>query len=272
MLSTIRNIVTVTACASALTVFTVPAAADWNPGDPYKMHYPQLPDLSPAGLDVLAGPKPTTADQPYEKFLADDWMCTGSGPVTDIHIWGSYNHDIPLTATPKFSLVIYDNVPAGVDAAYSHPGQPLWSTYVAPTASRVYATANEGFYDPNANQIVGTDTQVWQFNYWLGVHHTFDLDDNGTVNIFDLGQLANEYPSAFGWKTSGSPHFMDDAVFTDVATWQTSPHVVPGVGAPWRDLHHPVTGESLDLAFVITPEPGMLSLAMLGALTLRRRR
>ena len=57
---------------------------------------------------------------------------------------------------------------------------------------------------------------------------------------------------------------MDDAVFTDVATWQTSPHVVPGVGAPWRYLHHPVTGESLYLAFVITPEPGMLSLAMLG--------
>ena len=30
------------------------ARADWNPGDPYKMHYPQLPDLNSTGMDVLA--------------------------------------------------------------------------------------------------------------------------------------------------------------------------------------------------------------------------
>lgn len=280
----------------AVMVPAMSVRADWNPGDPYKMHYPQLPDLTPHGLDVLAGPSSaTTPAQVHEKFLADDWLCTSTGPVTDIHIWGSYNQDIPLIANPSntnFSLVIYDNIPAGVGGAnYSRPGQPLWSAYVKPTATRIYATAQEQFFDPNLNAIVGTDTQVWQYNfllpaatsfhqtagniYWLGVHHTFDLNGDGVVGIVDASILASRAPSAFGWKTSGVQHFEDDAVWTDVSTFGTAnPHVVP-VG-PWSELHHPQGGESLDLAFVITgvPEPGTIVLLVIGgigSLAVRRR-
>ena len=41
------------------------------------MRSPQLPDLTPDGMDVLAGPivQPGTTNY-YEKFLADDWRCT----------------------------------------------------------------------------------------------------------------------------------------------------------------------------------------------------
>ncbi len=40
--------------------------AHWDPGDTYKMHYPQLPD--PNGFDVSLA---------FD--LADDWLCTLSG-------------------------------------------------------------------------------------------------------------------------------------------------------------------------------------------------
>lgn len=45
--------------AIALAVLLMTAAgaiADWMIGDPYKMHFPQLPVLSPLGVDVLDGP------------------------------------------------------------------------------------------------------------------------------------------------------------------------------------------------------------------------
>jgi hypothetical protein len=74
----------------------------------------------------------------------------------------------------------------------------------------------------------------------------------------------NPVPLQIGWKTSGSDQFRDDAVFAVLT--------VP----PWRPLVDPLTGDSLDLAFVITtiPEPATIVLLMLGivgALAISRR-
>ena len=73
----------------ACLVITAPVLADWEPNDPvaptnHKMHYPQMPD--PCGWDVKAGP-PVLNTAPVQslKVLADDFLCTGSGPITDIH-------------------------------------------------------------------------------------------------------------------------------------------------------------------------------------------
>lgn len=278
-------------CA-ALTISSTAALADWDPGDPYKMHYPQLPNLQD-GMDVLAGPRiiPITPDPIYyEKFLADDFLCTSSGPITDIHIWGSYNQDRFLggvdPSSALFSLVIYEDVPVSATNPFSHPGKPLWSTYMKPTAARLYDIASERFFDPNVppppngEPIIGFDTQVWQYNflidpadafrqekgniYWLGVHASADLNGDGAVDVGDLPLYLENSPGLFGWKTSGSPQFNDDAVFTDVNTIGANPHVVPD--GPWRELRDPFTGRSLDLAFVITgvPEPASVILLFVG--------
>ena len=57
---------------------------DWKPGSPHKMHWPQLPDLGFTGIDVAA----------TQVTLADDFKCTATGPIHDIHIWGSFDKDI----------------------------------------------------------------------------------------------------------------------------------------------------------------------------------
>lgn len=49
---------------------------DWFPGGPHKMHWPQMPDLSPAGLDV----------SDVGTVLADDFKCMASGPVSHSHL------------------------------------------------------------------------------------------------------------------------------------------------------------------------------------------
>ena len=68
------------------------ALADWFPGEGHKMHFPQLPDLQPTGMDVLAN-WPYDASAQTGKILADDWQCSQDGPVADIHIWGSWEWD-----------------------------------------------------------------------------------------------------------------------------------------------------------------------------------
>ncbi|HUT31215.1 MAG TPA: GEVED domain-containing protein [Sedimentisphaerales bacterium] len=257
------------------------AVGDWDPGELHKMHYPQLPDLNPTGMDVLAGPLSVDPDGTvyYEKFIADDFLCTESGPITGIHIWCSYRGDIKYMDPPFFSLVIYDNVPAGTGGIpWSRPGQALWDTYVQPTAERIYATSEESFYDPNPDMIVGNDTIVWQYNfefgedeafhqerneiYWLGIKHTFDLNNDGIVNLMDLFVLKMNWPGSFGWKTSVVEQYEDDAVWTEAMTFFDVPHVVPE-GEIWMPMDYPpeheYAGRSIDLAFVITgPAPAEL--------------
>ncbi|MHC4528310.1 MAG: DUF7901 domain-containing protein, partial [Planctomycetota bacterium] len=261
-------------CAIALSIGgSSVALGDWDEGGPHKMHYPQLPDLTTNGMDVLAGPLSVDSDGTiyHEKFIADDFMCMEDGPITGIHIWCSDRNDVKIMDQPYLSLVIYDNIPADACTPYSRPGQPRWNAYLQPTVQRVYdSDVYEQFYDPNPNQIVGFDTIAWQYNfvidpceafeqiageiYWLGIHHTFDYNGDGIVNLMDLVILKESWPGSFGWKTSGAQQWEDNAVYMDVSTFAApSPHVVPA--GPWRPMHypigHPMELMPIDLAFVI---------------------
>ncbi|MCC6679569.1 MAG: PEP-CTERM sorting domain-containing protein [Phycisphaeraceae bacterium] len=270
------------------------ALADWNPGDSYKMHYPQLPDLQ-TGLDVLDGPYLAGPTQPlYSKFLADDFLCTETGPITDIHVWGSWLNDVnPQFGAAgvigkNFQLAIYSDVPAVPGGPYSHPGDLLWSTTMI-ARERLYAPATEEFFDPNQNQIIGADTAAWQYNffidpseafvqeagkiYWLGVALSADVNGDGVVDLLDMSLMAQYAPWAYGWKTSRDK-FNDDAVWVDYDWFGSgTPTGVPTDPLAWHELIHPFTGESLDLAFVITtPEPASLALLALGGVILLKRR
>ena len=256
-----------------LISFAPVAKADWNPGDPYKMHFPQLPDLSPNGLDVLAtfggyyfDPSQGGYIQLGNKILADDFLCIESGPINDIHIWGSWLYDA-RDPNAKFHLSIHKDIPAGSGGLnYSRPGELLWAMDLMPARQRMYATAPEQFYDPNTRRILGPDTQVWQYNFLIDPSLAF-RQQVGTIYWLDVQYI----PSApfttnlFGWKTS-IEHWQDDAVFGD--------NLQPG-GPPtfWEELMYP-TGQSRDMAFVITPEPSVFALVSLGAaaLVIFRRR
>ncbi|MEJ2069394.1 MAG: hypothetical protein P8X58_03150, partial [Syntrophobacterales bacterium] len=56
-----------------------PAWSDWDPGDPYT-EWIRMPDLSTDGVDEVVDPV---------FVLGDDFQYTLTGPITDIHIWGS---------------------------------------------------------------------------------------------------------------------------------------------------------------------------------------
>jgi hypothetical protein len=232
-----------------------PAWSDWNPGDPYKWLQP--PDLTPNGVDVHRG---------LGFLLADDFQCTGSGPITDIHLWGSYLNDQgPQELT--FVLGIWTNIPA-TPTAPSTPGSLIkaWTFYPGQYQSRIYSTVtSEYFWNPFTGA-VGTDTQVWQFNFFIDPEYAF-VQTLGQIYWLSVGASVGPDESYFGWKTTDPQnHFGDDAVW-GYGVWEPLTYF-PG---------HPYAGESMDLAFVITPIPATLPLlgtGLLGlaALAYRRRR
>jgi hypothetical protein len=200
-------------------------------------------DTTPNGLDVRAT---------LPKTLADDFLCTATGPITRIRIWGSWLFDlVPTNAC--FCLGIWSDVPA-TNGFPSHPGQQLCTTcftgtnyigtpYVNLGYPGVYTNGvYELFFDPNSNAIIGQDNVIWQYTFNIPTNITC-AQTNGTIywlsvsaDCFDPNQFQ------FGWKTSPI-HFKDDAVFSDDLI-------------NWPELRDPRTGQSLDLSFTVaTPVP-----------------
>ena len=211
------------------------APAFWDPGDDHKMHYPQLPD--PQGWDVFNS---------RSCMLADDWQCSETGPVTHIHIWGSWRDDRTAIDVQVFHLEIWDNNASGL---YSKPGERLWQ---GDFNTRDYTvrwndTGRQGFYSPQFgfyNYLSNNHNLTYQYNFYIEPSYAFNQTEGNIYWLVVASNITEPVPfAAFGLKTSNSPHFRDDAVF-----WNNSI-------ADWSELRDPITYESLDLAFVIAGEP-----------------
>lgn len=263
-----------------IAVFAVPAVvrADWDPANPDpKTKWVQLPDLN--GWDVQAT---------LPKLLADDFLCTETGWITDVHFWGSWRND-DIGEIGRIHLSIHEDVPAADSpTGYSLPGKELWSVSIAPGfdpgvgINPVWGTGEQGWFDPNTGIVEPNNHQlITQVNVYLD--ELLPLEDlffqeEGTVYWLDIQvdvvpPAGSTDPVEFGWKTS-IDHWNDDAVWADWLPGSDKP-----VGDEWYELTDPLNPDvSLDMAFVLTgvpvPEPGVLMIGGLGlvALLVRRRK
>ena len=191
----------------------------------------QTPDLQ-YGMNVLAT---------YPKILADDFLCTTNGPITDVHIYGSWLFD-EVGIITNFHISFHADVPAGIDQPYSHPGQELWSTNFAygHFTQTFYTNSNEYFFDPNINQIIGGDSMVFRYDFLIDAAKAF-VQTNGHIYWMDV--QAYTLNGMFGWK-SAATHCYDDGV------WGDTPQPF------WKELRyppgHPLANQSFDLAFELT--------------------
>ena len=288
---------------ATIMILVSPVLADWDEGDGHKMHWPQLPD--PNGWDVAATPTGPVGTPPIIRHVADDWKCSETGPVLDIHFWGSWKNGIKGNIE-AFMLEIWADDPVGPggyfpDNTFSTPlyrftdehyepddpknGEPgiywYYGAYLGggEVTERWYGSGDQGWYDPHDGTALPNDhMDIYQYNVDMRNLPNVFHQEEGTIYWLQITAILDETTSPpgaeWGWKTSGSDHFMDDAVYFDSLTT-----VPDGSHQGWNDLpdylelRDPRDQEiSLDMAFVITPEPATMSLLVVGGLALLRRR
>ena len=193
-------------CTLLIATSTVVVVADWDPEDGYKMHFPQIPD--PNGWDVHA-----TA--PIQ--LGDDWKCSETGYVQDIHFWGSWLGDDKGVIT-SFNIAIYTNNPGPP----SKPNDLKWEREISDWVERGPYSGDQGWYWPENDDYWWHDHQLYyQYNVFLD--EPWFLQEKDT--IYWLVISANVQSGTWGWKSSKF-HFEDDAV------WRAP-------GGDWKEMYEP---------------------------------
>jgi hypothetical protein len=219
-------------CALVFLMGAGQVLGDWDLGDDYKMHWPQTP--KPGGWDV---------DFFFTHALGDDWQCTETGLVTDIHFWASWKSN-DVGTIDGFTVTIYDDDPCG-PGDYSQPNTPQWTRdFIAGDFTvRTMPPDWQGWYEP--------DFPLWWDNnhdQWCQVNIT-DLDDPfiqkaGEIYWLVISDVNTPPGTQLGWKET-------DKNFNDDAVWGGPTSTV----GEWVELTDPCTGLTMDLAFVITSEP-----------------
>lgn len=237
-----------------LLLAAVPAGADWQPGDGHKMHFPQLPDPNGWDVDFM------TAGLGARKGLADDWMCSNSGPVSDVHFWFSSRGDEGPFEIDEIYVRIYEDIPADQSpTGYAVPGDILWDRAfsVGEFDFRTWGQGDQGWFEPWTEPVVipHDHSLIYQANI-MDIPDPF-FQQEGTIYWLGVGVNAGwtippQTPAGLGWKSS-LDHWGDPAV------WDYGPAVDPVF---WRQLADPDTGGPLHLAFVIVPEPSTVAMLL----------
>lgn len=220
------------------------AVADWNPGDPFKMHFPQLPD--PNGWDVNI----------TNNTVADDWLCTESGDVSDLHFWYSYRNDF-FSPIQSIRISIHeDGASAGTPG---RPGALLWESTFATGqfTTRLAGSGAQGWIDWNEQIFIPDDHQNY---YQVNIEQIINpfVQEIGNIYWLDISVVLEDPNAQLGWKTS-----LDR--FGAGAVVQTP-------NGDWKTMSDPSQAGALDMAFVITPAPGAAGLFACALATLAGRR
>jgi hypothetical protein len=246
-MTTLRKGFWIFVAAIFFCVIIAPVKADWYLTDNHKMHNPQLPD--PNGWDVANYNNINDGMRPLP--LADDWLCTETCYVTDIHIWGSWNGD-RKGEIESFDVEIRSDYPA-----IGHPGELLWRhTFSGSEIKECYwGNGSQGwwkfihqdYYSPGINWQGYDHNDTWQYNLHIDNSTKAFIQQKGTTYWLAITPHVSSSGYEFGWKTSKNLWGDDFAV-----GW---PCQYPKVSIRWWSISQIPRTPSYSLAFVIDGPP-----------------
>ena len=221
--------------------------------------YVQMPDTD--GWDV--------APYPLNRILADDYPSSAAtGPITRIDIWVSfagYNANTPPLIDGDFTVRLH----------FDENGHPscgaCWARSYGPTSGNPYqieyaGEGDQGWLQPDAYREHDHDSFF---------RISFDTGPNPPAygGSVWLAVVLPQTNPAIGWKSSDYPRAIEPEN-DQPAKWA----IGSGDNLTWFDITNPLPGGEfgmpLNLAFALIPEPGTLTLLMVGggAGLVRRRR
>jgi Dockerin type I domain len=225
-----------------LLFFALLLQADWEDADGNKMHEPQYPKIDD---------DPWSVNATDEIYISDDWTCSETGYVKDIHFWGSWK-DQNDEDSPSYVICIQADVPANPPTVpFSHPGEVIWGPYeLFPDANVMYdPVPKSGFYYPYLDENYPDDhNKYFQYNFFLDEDKWFQQEE-GTVYWLTIKYVQGGNRE-WGWRISTVSH-------QDNAVWgrQTLPTSDPP--NDWNELFDPLSSADLDMAFVINGGDGI---------------
>jgi hypothetical protein len=182
---------------------------------------------------------------PPRGIAADDWVCNSTNPVTRIRWWGSFigwGGNVPPPVAPNaFQIQFWTDIPANLDAPYSHPGGIEWQINC-----QSFTWQFVGYdYDPTTTNI----ESCFLFEQTLLPSEYYQqLAGPGTIHWLSIAAVYNvgtAGPWPWGWKTRPR----------DPASAAPDDAVVSTNGAPpWDPIFWPTPTNSWDLAFELLCE------------------
>lgn len=177
--------------------------ADWNINDGYKMHGPQLPNEQ--GFIVKGF------------ILADDWQCSDSGWIKDLHFWGAWKAGNEGVIS-EFIIIIWADIPANPpDTLCGKPGEELWYAFIDSfiVSDSIISPGNMFWFDPSTNMSFLEDSVTYyQYNIFLNEYDWF-WQEEGTIYWLTVIALVFE-PETYEWGwISTSNNWNNNAVWID---------------------------------------------------------
>jgi len=223
----------------------------------------QLPDGTSNGIDIRVD-----SSDGIVRTIADDFLCTDLGLITDVHFWGSWKGDVK-GRIKRIHLSIHSDDPPGPGGSdpennYSKPDKLLWQhDFFAGQFGEALIRdllddpqlRGEFWWDPVSGELIPDgDSQIWRIDIDIPPRQAFAQQgspDRPTIYWLDVQVDTEE--GQFGWKTRRWPdHYNDDAV---LAVGTELPFIWKELRYPPGHPYHGLEDDSIDMAFVLTTRP-----------------
>ncbi len=260
-----------------------------SPYKGYHVKYSQKPEEFEPGLiygwDQLSYFNYIPGIEGVVFMAADDWVCTDSRPITDLHWWGSFKgwtRNFPPSIVPDYFLIgIWKDVPAfPPQKPYSNPKELVWAhkcykwvwNYAGEDIDpRCNYPRND--LDPDFFTMIGQynlqrphceeGETCFQFNQLLSEDEYFKQEEGENIYWISIAAVyqnisdPREIPYPWGWKTK--PYNPDKApdiavIINDIDNWPLIPGMTSVTG--WKPIILPnqqaLPNMPFDLTFELT--------------------